>query len=200
MLFDWTQFEVQLKKWQCWLEAAALPGWEDLPDLPLYMDQVILLLGQYLAVGGKEARGITPSIVNNYVRMKVMPAPVKKKYTRIHLAYLIMICTLKQSLSIACIQKMLPPDLSEEQVRGLYNIFVTHYREIALYFASQISNSSPPLFQLSEEEGNPAGSLAVGAPLMANLAQSLTEQIVLLHSAGDGGEGRHDKAKTEESK
>ena len=199
MLFDRAQFDIQLKKWQHWLEAASLPGWEDLPDLPLYMDQVILLLGQYLAVGGREARGITSSIVNNYVRMKVMPAPVKKKYTRIHLAYLIMICTLKQSLSIASIQKMLPLDLDEDQVRNLYSEFVTRYREIALHFAQQISSSSPPLFQFSEEQANPAGSLAVGAALMANLAQSLTEQIVLLHSAGeDGEEGHHGKQKADE--
>ena len=50
--------------------------------------------------------------------MKVMPPPVKKRYSRVHLAYLVMICTLKQSLSISCIQRMLPEEHGEEAARG----------------------------------------------------------------------------------
>ena len=180
MFFDHTLAETRLREWGGSLEKAALPGWEELPDLPLYMDQVILLLEQYLPRDPEAERGITASIVNNYVRMKVMPAPVKKKYSRIHLAYLIMICVLKQSLSIACIQKMLPLDASPEQIKQLYTDFTARYRELAQYFAEQLREGAPPLFRLAEDTSNPIGNLAVGAALMANYARGLADQLVLL--------------------
>ena len=55
----------------------SLPKWEELPDIDLYMDQVIALMNRYLDNRTKD-KMITPSMVNNYVKMKVMPAPVKK--------------------------------------------------------------------------------------------------------------------------
>ena len=39
---------------------------------------------------------ITHSMINNYVKLGIMPAPVKKKYSREHIAYLIIICCLIQ--------------------------------------------------------------------------------------------------------
>ena len=179
MFYDPAQLEEHLRQWEEQLESAALPPWEALPDLPLYMDQVLLLLEQYLP-----RERFTASIVNNYVRMKVMPAPVKKKYTRVHLAYLIMICVLKQSLSIACIQRMLPVDLPPEQVRLRYNDFVPRHHELSCYLAEQLRAAAPPLFRFSQEE--PVEVLAVGTALMANLTQSFTEQL-LLWGASDAG-------------
>ena len=91
----------RLAQWMDSLSQFDLPDWDSLPQLDLYMDQVILLLRRYLTPldpGGDE-RSITASIINNYVRMKVIPPPLKKKYSRVHLAYLVIICTLKQSLS-----------------------------------------------------------------------------------------------------
>ena len=125
-----------LESWEAQLRTYDLPEWDNLPELELYMDQVVLLLSRYLAFfsQGEEEKIITPSIVNNYVRMKVMPAPAKKRYGRIHIAYLLMICTLKQSLSIAAIQKLLPLELDEAQVRALYTRFVAVYRAVAGHF------------------------------------------------------------------
>lgn len=53
----------------------------------------------------KEEQIITAAAINNYVRTKVMPGPNKKKYYRIHIAYLIIICSLKQNLSLAMLQR-----------------------------------------------------------------------------------------------
>ena len=100
----------RLSKWLDGLKNYDLPDWDSLPPLDLYMDQVILLLTRYLSPLERygEEKAITASIINNYVRMKVMPPPVKKRYSRVHLAYLVIICTLKQSLSISCVQRSLP--------------------------------------------------------------------------------------------
>ena len=71
------------------LEAPQLPSWESLPQLDLYMDQVMVLMERYLALfsDGKD-KLITPSMINNYVKLGLIPPPVKKKYSREHLARL----------------------------------------------------------------------------------------------------------------
>ena len=67
----------RLAAWEESRKAFDLPDWESLPRLGLYMDQVILLLTQYLGPlsRGEENKPITASIINNYVRLKVMPPP-----------------------------------------------------------------------------------------------------------------------------
>ena len=88
-----------------------------------------------LEMGGRYAvfmdfDNITASIVNNYVRMKIMPPPVKKKYGRVHLAYLLMICTLKRSLPIAAIQRLIP----EEELDAAVGSGLTEAWELAEHF------------------------------------------------------------------
>ena len=108
MEYDKELIAHKLQRWDKFITDYHLPDWETIPDFGLYMDQVIVLLEQYLSfipapVGGKE-RFVTSSTINNYVRLKIMPAPEKRKYHRIHIAYLIMILTMKQSLSISEVQ------------------------------------------------------------------------------------------------
>ena len=161
-----------LRSWEEQLRAHTLPEWESLPELELYMDQVVLLLSRYLAFfsQGEEEKIITPSIVNNYVRMKVMPAPAKKRYGRIHIAYLLMICTLKQSLSIAAIQKLLPLELDEAQVRALYTRFVAVYRAVAGHFF-QLLQEAPP-------SGQEADVLPTAMAIFSCLSKSLTDYLL----------------------
>ena len=62
------------------LEGTSLPAWSDIPDLDLYMDQVISLMKRYLGpLSASDDKGITSSMVNNYVKQGVMPAPKKKE-------------------------------------------------------------------------------------------------------------------------
>ena len=101
--------------------AFTLPTWEEMPALPLYMDQVILLLNRYLrmAQDAAEERGVTPAMINNYVKQRLVPPPEKKRYGRRHLAYLTMVCLLKQSISTGEISKLLPVEPDEERTRAL---------------------------------------------------------------------------------
>ena len=79
-----------------------LPRWDELPDIELYMDQIITLIERYLSplVGQYDGKVITPAMINNYVKLNIMPKPLKKRYEREHLAYLIVITILKQTLLI----------------------------------------------------------------------------------------------------
>ena len=57
------------------------PRWKELPEIDLYMDQVVSILEKYLSVF-MEYEGekiITPTMINNYVKQKVVDPPIKKR-------------------------------------------------------------------------------------------------------------------------
>ena len=90
-----------LKKWIDSMEQYEPASWERLPELELYMDQVITFMNRQLepfSTGGE--RLLTPSMINNYVKDGVLPRPEKKKYNRSHIALLSVICSLKTVLSL----------------------------------------------------------------------------------------------------
>ncbi|MCR5108139.1 MAG: DUF1836 domain-containing protein [Lachnospiraceae bacterium] len=141
--------EKKLLRWEHYIRNFSLPDWDDIPDIGLYMEQVITYLTQklnYLPPNmNKDESLITPATINNYVRTRIMPEPVKKRYYRIHLAYLLMICTLKQSLSIALLQTLLPSGESEEEVTKKYTAFVERHHIAVEYFGDQIEQMAGPL-------------------------------------------------------
>lgn len=171
----------RMTRWVEGLEQFDLPDWDSLPQLDLYMDQVILLLTRYLTPIDREAeeKFVTASIINNYVRMKVIPPPVKKRYSRVHLAYLVVICTLKQSLSIACIQRLLPAGQGEEAARELYTQFIRQYRR-SVDFIRGISVRGGRL--ALEDSGallmEGGGSLTLTTAILSTLSKSLTEFLL----------------------
>ncbi|MBR5390589.1 MAG: DUF1836 domain-containing protein [Clostridia bacterium] len=141
MSYDKALIAGKLRRWETYLKNYRLPYWEDLPNLGLYMEQVVSLLKRYLDYMPPELQEeevVTAAAINNYVRKKIMPEPVKKKYFRIHIAYLIMICTLKQSLSIPTLQALLPMGLPEKQVQARYDAYVRRHHAAAEFFTQQV--------------------------------------------------------------
>lgn len=102
-----------------------MPRWNELPEIDLYLDQVVNYiekhLGQYNI--NKEDRTITKTMINNYVKLGIMPAPIKKKYSREHIAYLIVICVLKQVYSICDIGKLISLTIQYFELSKAYNRF-----------------------------------------------------------------------------
>ncbi|QGU95304.1 DUF1836 domain-containing protein [Clostridium bovifaecis] len=74
----------------------------DIPDLDLYMDQVITLFNDKLAhlKRSDDDKILTKTMINNYAKAKILIPPNKKKYTKNHIVLLILIYYLKQNLSI----------------------------------------------------------------------------------------------------
>ena len=74
------------------LNTLSLPRYEQLPNVTLYRDQVI----EYVALWMDplsicvEQPVITPSMINNYVKVGLVPAPVKKQYGREQIARLML--------------------------------------------------------------------------------------------------------------
>ena len=74
-------------------------GWDKLPDIPLYMDQVVSYLARQLS-GLGEGDALTPAMINNYMKDGLLERAHGKKYDQTHLAYLIAISALKQVMSV----------------------------------------------------------------------------------------------------
>ena len=58
-----------LEEFENALKGYTLPLWDSLPDIELYMDQVISLITKYMEIYGTvtgQMRVITPSMINNY--------------------------------------------------------------------------------------------------------------------------------------
>ncbi len=94
------------RQWAEKMESFHLPRWEDLPELELYMDQVVAFLEKVFApLSQGEGEAITPAMINNYVKLRLIPKPEKKRYTRRHMACLVTITLLKQVLTISEIRE-----------------------------------------------------------------------------------------------
>ncbi|MDL2324207.1 DUF1836 domain-containing protein [Ruminococcaceae bacterium OttesenSCG-928-A16] len=108
------------------------PRWQQLPTLSLYMDQVLIVLEETLAIFTPAGeRPITAAMINNYVKHKLVPPPEKKKYTNRHLASLIVISILKNVLSMAEIEALIDKVSAEHGEEKAYNLFCDEL-EVAL--------------------------------------------------------------------
>ncbi len=108
----------------------AFPRWSDFPSVGLYMDQVTELINGHLSkipAFSAESSNITGSMINNYVKSDIMPPPVKKRYSKEHLAYIMIICTLKQTFNISTIKQILEKDFCGEDISSKYDAYAADF-------------------------------------------------------------------------
>lgn len=105
---------------------------KDIPEIDLYMDQVIQLFEQKL-LGSKrkeDDKVLTKTMINNYAKAKLLMSIKNKKYSKEHLLLMSLIYDLKGSLSISDIKFLLDNivekyDGDEEyDLRNLYKIYL----------------------------------------------------------------------------
>ena len=113
-----------------------------------------------------------------------MPEPCRKKYYRVHIAYLIMICTLKQTLSIATLHSMIPVGLSEQEVREIYSAYAEKHRLAAEYFIQQVRLAAGPILAHERTQCALATSetseLISEIAILSGLSRLLAEKLLLL--------------------
>jgi len=103
------------------------PKWADIPNIDLYLDQVLLYVNQVCApVSPDKDKVLTASMVNNYVKHGYLTKPDKKKYQRQQIARLIAITTLKSVFSIQDIAQTLNTLQSQASSEQLYDAFVDY--------------------------------------------------------------------------
>lgn len=121
----------RLEKVRMEMQAFKMPRYERLPQIELYMDQLVGFANQVLmplsSAASAEELMLTRSMVNNYVKQRVIPPPEKKRYGRPQLARLLMLCTLKQVFSIPeCVRLMqLAGQQTGQTAEESYNAFCT---------------------------------------------------------------------------
>lgn len=103
------------------------PKWEEIPSINLYLDQVLLYVNQICPPASPDKeKGLTASMVNNYVKHGYISKPEKKKYQRKQIARLIAITTLKSVFSIQEIAQTLNTLHTDTNSEELYNAFVDY--------------------------------------------------------------------------
>jgi len=73
--------------------------WDELPDLALYMDQLIAYMPRQL-IQFLPGEGLTSAMVNNYIKDGLVPRARGKRYGPEHLGYLTAVCAIKKVLSV----------------------------------------------------------------------------------------------------
>lgn len=85
---------------------------DDIPNIDLYMDQVTTFMDRHLRTTTRNPEAdkvLTKTMINNYAKNDLLPPPVKKKYSKEHVLFLIFIYYFKNVMSINDIQVLLQP-------------------------------------------------------------------------------------------
>ena len=114
----------------------ALPRYNDLPSVGLYLDQTVQFVnGYFRSFYGVE---LTPSMVSNYVKKGVIDHPIRKKYTRDQIASLMYIAVSKTVLSIENIDTLFKMQRQHCSAAQAYD-----------YFCDELENCLPYVFGLT---------------------------------------------------
>ena len=97
-------------------------SWEALPDIALYMDQIVSYMPRQL-IRYDESEHLTSAMVNNYIKDGLLPRADGKRYGQTHLAYLTAICALKQVLSVKEMKALIQDGLRDREPERVYDYF-----------------------------------------------------------------------------
>ena len=105
---------------------------KDIPEIDLYMDQVIQIFEQKLSSSKRKENDkvLTKTMINNYAKAKLLMSIKNKKYSKEHLLLMSMIYDLKGSLSISDIKDLFDnivkkyDEDKEYDLRNLYKLYL----------------------------------------------------------------------------
>ena len=120
------------------------PRWTDLPEIDLYMDQVITYINEKLKdTYFYDEKFITKAMINNYVKTSIVAPPIKKHYTKQHIAYFIVVTILKRCYSMSQISQLIEihTHMESSSVEQAYDLFISLFED-----------SLNDLFSLNETE------------------------------------------------
>lgn len=115
--------------------------WEELPDIPLYMDQVVGYLARQMITYG-EGDNLTSAMINNYVKDGLLARAKGKKYDQEHLGYLTAISALKQVLSVREMQALVELSKENRPPKRLYDYFCDYLDEALTETSEQLDENT----------------------------------------------------------
>ncbi len=116
-------------------------GWDDLPDIPLYMDQVVSYLSrQMISIGDGDP--LTSAMINNYIKDGLVERANGKKYGQEHLAYLTAISALKQVMSVREMKVLTTVGREMRSPDKQYECFCNYLNQAMVDAAGQIDEDT----------------------------------------------------------
>ena len=166
-----------LKLWLEEIDKYELSKYEHLPDIDLYMDQMLTYLERQLntfAISSLDKQ-ITSSMINNYVKGDCIPSPISKKYNKEHIALILQICLLKRATNISDIKQMLDAIYQNADFLETYNDFAEKATE-TLHKISE--ETMEKLENIETNNQNELLHLALELSIVANTNMLIANRII----------------------
>ncbi len=135
---------------------------DEMPELDLYMDQVIQLFEGKLSTlkRNEDEKILTKTMINNYAKGKLLLPIKNKKYSKEHLILMSFIYNLKGALSISDIKSSLNEivenyednDKLEQPLRELYNCYLEESKADIEVFKEAVSNKIDKVEKIIDRE------------------------------------------------
>lgn len=166
-----------INNWLDELDNFKYPSYESLPDIDLYMEQLIMYLDRELKVFKTSSldKVITPFMINNYVKGEIISAPITKKYNREHIAQINETCSLKQVLTVSEIKQILDVEYENKENYEAFNEF-KHLTEEKLEEA--IKETKEALSNISDNDINSLTNLSLKLAIQANAYITLSKRML----------------------
>ncbi|WP_371362684.1 hypothetical protein SRRS_37770 [Sporomusa rhizae] len=173
---------------------------KDIPDIGLYMDQLLEFLNRRLSPAKRDIldKGLTKTMINNYTKDQLMIPPENKKYSTYHIMLLILICQLKSILSISDIKKLLAPMLNDIgtpdddiiPLEEIYNTFLDlkrqQFSEFQESFIDKVKHIESKMSSIDTEQREEAELFLTVLLLtaQANASKRLAEKLIDTYFVG----------------
>ena len=109
----------------------SLPRYNDIPNVGLYLEQVVKYVSEYLEPLGSFS--ITGSMVSNYVKKGLVENPVKKQYDREQIARIFFIAIAKNVLSMEDIRLLFEMQHKTYEPKRAYDYFCSEFENVLEY-------------------------------------------------------------------
>lgn len=175
-----------------------VPEYENFPEIDLYMDQVLTYIDKYMPSYLDQNNKLTASMINNYVKDKVIDAPISKKYDKQSLASLIIIANLKRVLPINDIKVILTDQ--NETIESLYNAYEKTLNDVTF----QMATDAKSIIESTDEQRQDLKMLALRLALDASIKSYiahviLQSDLLALSSVEDSHKDKKQKKKKQKS-
>ena len=113
------------------IEGFRLPRYEQIPNVGLYLEQVVRYVNAHLAPLGESE--LTSSMVSNYVKKGYIASPVRKQYDADQIAHLFFIAIAKNVLSMENIARLFRMQQEHYDSQTAYDYFCDELEALLRY-------------------------------------------------------------------
>ncbi len=119
-----------------------LPRYDELPNMGLYLEQVVRYVNDRLAVLDVS---VTTFMISNYVKKGYIDRPVRKLYYREQIAYIMFISVAKQALSMENLISLIELQKTTYELETAYNYYCTEMESMlkAIFETDDRTNETP---------------------------------------------------------